>query len=686
MRVMTDGNQQRHIRRGKIPPAVLGAVALLLAMAVLGALTGLAGFLGALVAILTDLPVAGAIFLAAGGWGWLAIHKFLPDEAPTGLVAVTSVGAGLWLLGTAVLVVGSSLNGALSAGVWWPVVAAGWGLAAIGGRRSIQTIGLPAKVSAATGLWLLPAVAVGLWIAGAALPPGHVGGPTADAYDVVSYQLQVPREFYDAGRIGFLPHNTYSNYPLGAQMLFLLSMCLKGGAHAGMYAAKFTHGMWGVLAVGAVYFGLAGCRPWRRRAAAVLLATLPAAIYLSWLAFVELSELAYLAIGIAWLRMWLATPSRRSAAMIGLAAGGACATKYLSVGLVAGPLLAVLLAVCLPRPRRLGQWALACLVCLVAAAPWLIRNGINTANPAFPLATSLLGRGHWSPESAERWDAGHTSPSWSQRPVLFGRAVTDPRGLGLPMWALAAIAAGWMIVRRRNTPSLDEACLAVAVVQLAAWIFATHMPARFLAPAAVPMAILAGGIAARIAGRRPAPGGSAFRSALAVAVVALAAGWNLLTAWHAYRAEPGADPQWVLHGLPEDELMAGDDLFDHFTHDTRLGLVGEARAFHFPANTLYATAWEPGPLVRIARTTRRGDQIIGHLRDELGLTHLYVNWHEIHRLKTTYGWWREIDRDLIEGLIDAGATDVGRSVNSLQEVPAIDGRPGVQLLVLPTAE
>ena len=36
-------------------------------------------------------------------------------------------------------------------------------------------------------------------------------------FDVREYHLQAPKEFFQPGRISFLPHNVYANMPLGAE-------------------------------------------------------------------------------------------------------------------------------------------------------------------------------------------------------------------------------------------------------------------------------------------------------------------------------------------------------------------------------------------------------------------------------------------------------------------------------------
>jgi len=645
---------------------------------ILSVLVGALGWPGTMLAVAIQLPVAIAIFLAAGGWGYLALRRLFPPDTPDGLRVVTCVGVGLWLLSTAVLIVGSAFAGALIPQVWWPVVIAGWALAAAGARERIHQIRLPAQLPGVAVLWVLCAFAAAVWVAGATMPAGTIGRATGDFYDAVSYHLQAPREFHDNGRITFLPHNTYSNYPFGSEMLFLLAMGLKGGAYAGVYAAKFTHGLWGVLAVGAVYFALPARYTWRRRAAAVLLATMPLGLYLSWLAFVEWSELAYLAIGIAWLRVWLDKPTARSAVMVGLAGGGACATKYLSVGLVAGPLLAVMLAVCAFRRARGTHWVLAVAACATLFSPWLLRNAVHTGNPVFPLATGTFGRGHWTAAQADRWDAAHVAPPLTERPALALAAVLDDRGVGIVTVLLAVVAAGAAISRGRRSDPLDRLCLGVAACQLLVWAGGTHMAARFIVPVAVPAVILIGGFTARLThlgagavGRRGRRGRRAPETpagfVLAALLVLAAAGLNLATAWHLYRtdgwtAHPDGEARGV-NGLSPDELrglLHEAKVVPEFPPGARLLMCGDVRPFNFPANTLYATVWDDGPLTAIAAEVDpaapdRGRQIIERLRREHGVTHVWLNWIEINRIQASYNWAPHITRALADDLIAAGA-------------------------------
>ena len=661
---------------GQISPGAVGVISLLVWGLALGALVGAIGWPGAMLAVATQLPVAVAIFLAAGGWGYLLICKLLPAGTPDGLRVVTCVGVGLWALSTAVLAVGSAIGGALIPQVWWPVIIVGWVIAAAASRERLHQIRLPAQLPGAGVLWVFCALAAAIWVAGATMPAGTIGRATGDFYDVVSYHLQAPREFHDNGRITFLPHNTYSNYPFGAEMLFLLTMALRGGAYAGAFAAKFTHGLWAVLAVGAVYFALPTRYTWRRRAAAVLLATVPLGLYLSWLAFVEWSELAYLAIGIAWLRTWLDKPTARSSVCVGLAAGAACATKYLSVGLVAGPLLAVMLAVCAFRRGRLTHWLLACVACVALFSPWLIRNAVNTGNPVFPLATGTFGRGHWSAEQAARWDAAHPPPPMAERPGLVFAAAIDDRGVGVVTILLAVVAAGWTLARGRGSDPLDRLCLGIAACQLLVWAGGTHMATRFIVPIAVPAVILIGGFTAWLTRMGTAAVGRRGRRAaeapwgffLAAVLVLAAAGLNAATAWHLYRTDG-----WTTHpdggtrglnGLAPDELagvLRKANVVPEFPPDARLLMCGDVRPFNFPASTLYATVWDDDPLAVVVADTDPADpdrprQILRRLRREYGITHIWLNWSEIGRIQKSYNWPPQITRRLAADLVAAGAT------------------------------
>lgn len=663
----------------------------------LGWLVGPTGVAGTVYVILRELPVAAGIFLASAGWGGLVVRGIAPKDTPAGLRAVTSAGVGLWLAGSAMLAVGSLVPGGLSPTPWWAVLIGGLVLAVWQVRHVLARTRLPGQLDGLSVLLVLAVLAGAVWLAGATWPPELVGKATGDFYDVVSYHLQVPRQYHDAGAIIELPHNTYSYYPFGAEMLGLWAMILRGGPHVGAYAAKLTHGLWGVLAVLTVAAGLPGRSLWRRRMAPALLATCPGLMYVSFLAFVELAQLAYLALAVAWLGYWLRRPSARSAGLIGAACGAACAVKYLSVGLVAGPVLAVLLVAAIAK-RRPIDWPIAAAACGLLFAPWLIRNAIWVGNPVFPLATDLLGRGHWSAASAAMWDAAHAPPAVADRPGLFARAVFDIRGLGALLWLVTLAGAGWAITRPRRRP-YDAALATIWLLQVGVWATCTHMATRFLLPAAAGMALLCGGFLhwlgrrgkARTGDRPAAPWGAS----LALTVVFVTAGFDLVVARQAYLAELDAGRRMgiqlnAFHGLTPAELreaMGIDELLDQIDREGGTVLmVADNRPFNLPDNVLAYSIWEQTPLLAVLEQTEDPAEIARRLRGQYGITHLWINWSEVERLRRTYGWWEQIDETLVDSLLAAGGRRLpGPGQSDTQPSDTAPARPMVELIELPDA-
>jgi hypothetical protein len=572
------------------------------------------------------------------------------------------------------LAAGTAFTGLLTAWVWWPIVAAGLILAGWQGRRALEKWRIPAGFDGRALIWVALALAAGIWLAGATRPEGLLW--SADAYDSLEYHLQVPREFYHAGSIGQLRHNCYSYYPLGTEMLFLLAMCLRKGAYEGMYLAKMLHGAFGVLAVAAVFGTLKADDESRGRFAAGLLGTIPLVIYLGWLAMVELAMVCQVALAVLWLRQWLGGGRPREAACIGLLLGAACATKYLSVGLIAAPVLFAMIVISFASRDRLRRLAHAPLVAAVAAilfAPWLIRNAVYTGNPVFPLGTSLFGRGHWSGESQQRWQAGHgpqlkppvpIPPTWRRSPVtgrveLLHDNLMTAQELSPMLLLLAGVAICVLIAAGRKAPAWDWALALILAAQIAIWMAFSHqMPSRFLAPATVPMALLAGGMLAQLAKVRVNPlrriaqpvGNAPWGRPAAVALLATTMGVNLIVSYLMYREEarPYDGPR-PLHGQPARLLSMDDHLYRNPSTQvppgSRFLLVGDSRAWYWPEDTIYATAFDSHPLAELADAHAPAGKMLEVLR-ALGITHIVVNWYECWRLAGSYGYPAALSADL----------------------------------------
>ncbi len=649
-------------------------VFILIILALVGPIVLLIGTSGTwlllLITAVTEGIAAVAIVIAAGGLGYLVLKPLMPRDCPTLLALVTSCVSGLWILATGVLAIGSFSSGLLRQWLFWPIIAGGVALTAWLVRRKLEATKLTGSTPAAVIIWMLIAAAGAIALVGALHPPAWWAGLT-DEYDVLEYHLQIPRQFYVDGHIGAIDGNVYSHYPLGVEMLFLLGMCLRGGAYEGMYLAKFMHLIYGALAVAGVYAAFKKDDQVRGRFAAGLLATTPFIVYLSWLAMVELAQVACLVIAAGWLRLWLKGRSLRLAAIIGLMLGAACATKYLAVGFVALPVFIAMTLVSLKSAKALAGVGLAIVTTLLMFSPWLLRNVSLTGNPVFPLASNVLGAGDWDSQTQQRWIDGHGTqakppvpvPDWYEpaasptRLNLFVKNFLANEKFGHITMALAGLAFCVWVARAGPTDLFNAAMLVIVAVQFAVWITLTKgMPARFLVPITAPLAILAGGVLADLSRVRQSPLRPLTKPVstgpwgAAPAMTALLAGAivNLLVCgmWYKYstqRIPPG-------HGLGGTYVAQNIwpwDEANQLPSGSRVMLVGEARGFYFPDGTVYATAFDAHPLAEMLQADLQADEILAQLREQ-GITHLWVSWFEMLRLAGTYGYPPELLGDTYE--------------------------------------
>src|ERR1051325_2825332 len=134
----------------------------------------------ALRVILRDGPLAALILLSALGLGYLLIRVFrLPLR---GLLFAQGIGLGALSL----LMLGLRSLGLIE-------------------RASVSILGGPRR--AVSWLWLTLLPFGGLALLVSTFPPGTLWPAEGNGYDVLEYHLAAPREYYEAGRIGFLPHN-----------------------------------------------------------------------------------------------------------------------------------------------------------------------------------------------------------------------------------------------------------------------------------------------------------------------------------------------------------------------------------------------------------------------------------------------------------------------------------------------
>ncbi len=207
------------------------------------------------------------------------------------------------------------------------------------------------------------------------------------AFDALSYHLEVPLRFLQAGGVVNLPENTYSYSPLLTQMLYGLGLGLEGADLAGLlYYSFFILTLWTVWRGGEKLFGSPGSA-W----AAALLALTPVFLLevpqagADWsMTFFIMTALLLVADG--------GRDTRRmvlAGILAGMAAG--CRHQALGYAVVLIPVAGIAVDLSGKRSRSVRSWLVFTVAAFASAGPWYIKNLIQTGDPIYPLLTSLTG-------------------------------------------------------------------------------------------------------------------------------------------------------------------------------------------------------------------------------------------------------------------------------------------------------
>lgn len=619
-----------------------------------------------LIVILTDGAWPAAIILSAAGWGaWPA--KSLTRNAKNGgqeFAVATAIGMGLM----AAMALSLGVMGLLSRTIALVLVGLGLVLGisrlavfATGNQVSVGNTTEPAlanstakRQQAVKIAVLLPlAVPIFVALAGATLPPGLLWREEAGGYDVLEYHLQVQREYFERGRIEFLPHNVYASFPQQIEIFYLLLMHLTGSAVDAAIPAQVFHVLLGGLAVAAFAAWLpAG---WPRLCGVVTLGCTPWLAYLGCLAYVENGVLFFAAVAFGIIADWIRGErlALASSLVAGLCAGMAGGCKYTAivfVGVAAALCALVFMQETISRKCRvLGVFFTAG---LVGISPWLIRNIAFTGNPVYPFAYSQLGGTGWSEEQAVQWSRGHALSTGRARTAwgelvfgMFGgferpQYFTTPFGV-LPL----GFVAGMYFLISRGTGARPMAYwLSLATLIAVGWAAATQVAGRLAVPVVIPLAALIANLSAR------------YRSAgIGVAMLGAIVGAALV-----YGTWSHANHDFQRRvGVSIGELAGQSELFvqNHpynaiLPADSRLYLVGDAAVFYVQRRMNYFTAFNRDPWLEYSAHAEAGASV-EWLRD-CGITHVVFNWNEIERLRRTYGFSDRATRAWAKKLGQAG--------------------------------
>jgi 4-amino-4-deoxy-L-arabinose transferase-like glycosyltransferase len=488
--------------------------------------------------------------------------------------------------------------------------------------------------------------------------------PSID-FDVLEYHLQGPKEYFQAGRIAFLPHNVYTNMPFVLEIFHIIGIVVLGDCCWGGLVGQLLVALYAPAAA-ALIASVAGRAGSLRAAwlAAVVYLTTPWVYRLGVIAYVE-GPLCFYHAALVWAVSWGWNDRQVSRgsiwALIGLLAGGGMACKYpaLISAVIPFGLLSLLDS---SRSRSVRPLLAYALGWSIVIGPWLARNVIDTGNPVYPLGYHVFGGKDWDSSREARWFQVHGpfKPTLSD----FGNSLVDVAGRSdwqSPLYvALAPLA-----FCRRDSRRVAIAVGGYAAYLFLTWWFLTHRLDRFWLPLLPHLAILAG----------------------------LGADWTDRMSWRWLRGAilgfavlcNFVDCTTALTGLNEwtgslrllridvprrlNPHLAAIDR--ELPSTAKILLVGSAAVFHVNHPILYNTVFTPETIEVLA--AGKSPATFHRALRERGVTHVYVDWKEIRRYREpgNYGFTDFVTPDRFAEWVKSGVLDRSLAVGSEQELYAV---------------
>lgn len=488
--------------------------------------------------------------------------------------------------------------------------------------------------------------------------------PTIE-FDATEYHLQGPKEYFQAGRIAFLPHNVYTSMPFGVEMLHLLGMEVVGDWWLGALVGQVLIALFATATAAMVV--LATRRVGSARAAwvaGVVYLSAPWVYRLAVLPFVE-GPLCFYHAALAWLAIRSRGPDGPAARPLalglvaGLLAGGAMAIKY--PGLISAVIPFGAWAVA--RSWRARDWRIAAGYAVgvaVVVGPWLAKNAADTGNPVYPLAFGVFGGRHWDAESDAKWSAVHGPRSIDAG--AFARSVVEVAGRSDWQTPLVALLAPLAMLRPGSRREAGWLWGFSAYLFLTWWLL-THRLDRFWLPMLPPLAILAGLGSDRLRRGWLASLLTVGVAANAVLIMTGLAGSNEWTGDLA--ALRSSVPAGI--NAPLARMDAG------LPPGARVLLVGQAGVFHLNRPVVYNTVFNRETFEAVAKG-RSADEVRRALA-ALGVAHVYVDWVEIERYRSpgNYGFTPFVTPEAFARLVAEGVLGPPARMGAKQELYPVRG-------------
>lgn len=636
-----------------------------------------AGLITVIEIVLGSGWMAGVYVLGAWGFGRL-IWKGSGDRVWVGQIGV---GLALMLFVTHLL----GMLGVLNVVSAWAVSGVGSLIALTGWLRDREAktsdgVQKPCGLVRTVGMVVFGGV-VGLMIAAACVPAGVLWDSEYGNYDSLSYHLELPRVWIEAGRIWPVDWNVYSYLPSYVESAYVHMAMLSGMGNDGLgladeggrgiYAAQLLSVVMtvlGAMASGAVarrvcrVIGAAGFADIAGWIAGVLVLMTPWMVVVGTISYNE-SAVVLLTMCAVWIAMEDEISHQRRGLMCGLVMGAACSCKPTALFLAAPVVGAVLLA---GMPVKVW-WRVVLVGCfggVLMLLPWLVRNELAAGNPVFPQLSSLFGEGHWSASQHAKYAAGHSfDGGFVDRlkllvlPDAYGATHVERfRGLTNMQWGITAgmgVFGLVVLLLKRSTHLVGVAWGFGVVLVLVGWLGLTHLQSRFLVPMVGVFGVLGGvgvGVVVEMLVRKKS---ERMGSLISVTVLGIVSVVGMTTLGVQLGSQAGGNPNALLvAGTGAFTGEVGDGAFDEVLwwggvnrvagdglgEDGRaVYLVGDATAAYVRSPVVYNTTYDSWLIGDLMRAEPGRPEAWNRALVERGIGWVVVNFSEVDRLARS-GW------------------------------------------------
>jgi len=445
-----------------------------------------------LVHVTSHLGLLALLIYAAHGFGSIGIEALKLDRVDDGERLLFAQALGFGMLSLVMLGLGTLRL--FYPSVAWLTIGSGILLAVRRGWPAWQRPRSSARAHSQID-WLVLLVlggivmlALGYTLLANALAPPH-------SYDAVAYHLAIPKLYIKAHRIIYIPYMVYSNWPLGAEMLFTLGLLLGSEVLAQLLT------WWMAILIGGGLLALAhGRLPNLTGPLAVaVFFSVPMVLSLAGTGLIEIPLTCYVFLAIYAFWRWRETAAPGWFVLSALLSGCAAATKLngaaIAIVLGFGVLVSELMARRPARAMRLFVWY--GLLSFLVVLPWYGKSWMLAGDPLWPFLLPVFNGQDWDALGTEyllgylrTTNLAPTLKNWLLAPWYlttngeqFGSFLLGPYLMVLLPFVLAPALAN------RKLRSLLGSLALISVSMYSIWFFLTHQT-RFLMPVVPSMALL----------------------------------------------------------------------------------------------------------------------------------------------------------------------------------------------------